>query len=378
MPVYNTVKPAEGGRKRRMTWISRIVLFLNFLVALSLALSWLAQYISPQTFWPIAFFGIAYQFLLGLNVLFLAYWILRWRKQVYIPLLAIALSASHIPRLAQLRFSRPPAPPASFKVMSYNVRLFDLYNWTHNKETRNRMFSFINRENPDIVCFQEYFQGDSGYFNTTDTLVKFLKAKNAHVEFTLTLRRTHHWGIATYTSFPIVNRGRIEFDPGSNNTCIYTDVLVNKDTFRIYNMHLQSFLFSRQDYKFIEGLQTDKEVDEVSGSKSILRRMKRGFVKRAPQAEAVAAHIALCRYPVIVCGDFNDTPFSYTYHKIKGDLCDSFMESGSGLGKSYFGNFPSFRIDYIFHSAGLTSYQYTTHPEEYSDHFAISCSMRKE
>ena len=358
-----------------MTWFSKIVLFFNVFTSLSLLLSGLAQYISPATFWFIAFFGIAYQFILAANILFMIYWILRWRKQVYFPLTAILLTSFLIPRIIQVRFSHPPIPASAFKVMSYNVRLFDLYNWSHNKETRNRMFAFIKKEEPAIACFQEYFQGDSGYFNTTDTLVKFLKANNADVEFTLTMRTNHHWGIATYTSFPIVNKGRIEFGIKSNNICIFTDVLIGKDTVRIYNMHLQSFLFTKQDYKFVEDIEKSKPVDEIEGSKNILLRMKRAFINRAPQSELVAKSIASCKYPIILCGDFNDTPLSYTYRTIRGKLTNSYMESGSGLGKSYFGNFPSFRIDYIFHDAKFTSYNYTTHPEEYSDHFAISAMM---
>jgi endonuclease/exonuclease/phosphatase family metal-dependent hydrolase len=378
MAVYDSVKPISRGKKRKMTWFSRIVLFFNYFAAVSLLLSGLAQFISPASFWPIAFFGIGYQFILAGNGLFLLYWVIRWRKQAWIPLVAILLTSFNIPRLFQVKLSANEAPKDSFKVMSWNVRLFDLYNWSHNKLTRNRMFSFIKKEEPAIACFQEYFQGDSGYFNTTDTLVQFLGAKNAHVEFTLTLRRTHHWGIATYTRFPILNRGRINFEGKSNNICIYTDVLIGKDTVRIYNMHLQSFLFSKQDYKFVEDIQQNKEVDEIEGSKSILARMKSAFISRAPQAQVVASHIAVCPYPIILCGDFNDTPFSYTYHQIKGSMSDCFMESGSGLGKSYYGDFPSFRIDYIFHSSAFRSCQYTTHPEDYSDHFALTTMLSKE
>ena len=361
-----------------MSWFSRIILFFNFFAALSLLLSLLSQYVSPQIFSYLAFFGIGFQFLLAFNLLFVIYWILRWRKQVYFPLAAILVISLVIPRFFQLRLRHPAIPSSAFKVMSYNVRLFDLYNWSHNKETRNRIFSFIKHEEPSIACFQEYFQGDSGYFNTTDTLQQILKAKNAHIEFTLTLARTHHWGIATYTSFPIINKGWVDFPEKSNNICIFTDVLIGTDTVRIYNMHLQSFLFSKQDYKFVEDLEQNKQVDEVEGSMNILKRMRLAFIKRAPQADAVAMHIAGCKYPVILCGDFNDTPLSYTYHTIKGKLSDSFMESGSGLGKSYYGAFPSFRIDYIFHSDEFTSYEYNTHPEEFSDHFAITTVMEKK
>jgi endonuclease/exonuclease/phosphatase family metal-dependent hydrolase len=114
-------------------------------------------------------------------------------------------------------------------------------------------------------------------------------------------------------------------------------------------------------------------VDEIEGSKNLLRRLKRAFVRRAPQAEMVAEHIRKCRYPVIVCGDFNDTPFSYTYNTVKGNLNDAFIECGNGFGKTYNGIFPSFRIDYILHSGSLVPSGYYTHSESYSDHFPVSC-----
>ena len=74
------------------------------------------------------------------------------------------------------------------KVLSYNVRDFDLYNWSHNKETRNKIFSFLKNESADIVCLQEFFQGDSGYFETLDTVIKATRSVDNHVKYTLTRR----------------------------------------------------------------------------------------------------------------------------------------------------------------------------------------------
>ena len=107
--------------------------------------------------------------------------------------------------------------------------------------------------------------------------------------------------------------------------------------------------------------------------KDISHRLKYAFRKRAHQADVLSDHIHTSPYPVIVCGDFNDTPVSYTYHKIRGDLVDAFIESGRGIGNTYSGMFPSYRIDYILHSRNLRSGGFETVRVDYSDHFPVSC-----
>ncbi len=258
--------------------------------------------------------------------------------------------------------------------MSYNSMLFDLYNWSKNKQSRNIILTSLTEENPDILCLQEFYTSEEkGDFNNIDTVTTLLNVKNNHVEYTTTLRNVDHWGIATFTKYPIVKKGKIEFNTRSNNICIYTDVLIDKDTVRIYNMHLQSISFSKANYKFIDAIQNDTTnvKDEVENSKSILRRIKRAFVKRAKQADAISAHITACPYKIILCGDFNDTPASYVYRTIKGNLRDAFMESGSGFEQTYAGTFPRFRIDYIFHSNSFTSKNYHHLSETLTDHYPI-------
>jgi endonuclease/exonuclease/phosphatase family metal-dependent hydrolase len=138
-------------------------------------------------------------------------------------------------------------------------------------------------------------------------------------------------------------------------------------------MHLQSIRFQKADYKFIEQVSNDTTdtKDEMEKSKTILRRLKRAFVKRAVQADAIAAHIKNCKYKVIVCGDFNDTPASYVYNTVRGDLKDAFIESGAGFEQTYAGKFPRFRIDYILHSKEFNSKEYHHVSESNTDHYPI-------
>ena len=252
--------------------------------------------------------------------------------------------------------------------------LFDLYNWKKNNESRNQILTSLAEENPDILCLQEFYTSEEkGDFNNIDTVTGLLNAKNSHVEFTTTMRTFDHWGIATFTKFPIIKKGKIEFNTSANNMCIYTDIIVRKDTIRIYNMHLQSIRFQKADYKFIEQVGSDSTdtKDEVEKSKSILRRLKRAFVKRAIQADAISAHIKACKYKVIVCGDFNDTPASYVYNTVRWNLKDAFIESGSGFEQTYAGKFPRFRIDYILHSKEFISKDYHHLSETRTDHYPI-------
>jgi endonuclease/exonuclease/phosphatase family metal-dependent hydrolase len=343
-----------------------------------LLISYFAPYISPEVFWFIPFFGIAYPVIVLVNLLFVVYWIILWNKRVFYSLLVILFGWSNIHHYVQYSSDKKPYNPfRTLKVMSYNVKVFDLYNWSHNVETRAKMFNLIKTESPDIMCFQEFFSRDSSKFDNIDSILHFPKGKYVHVEYTTNARMHQHFGIATFSIYPIINSGKIDFGYHSNNVCIYTDIKKDADTFRIYNMHLQSIAFSPNDYKYMEELEKNVENEDVTQSKNILRRLKLAFIKRAKQADLISASIAASPYPVIVCGDFNDTPGSYTYHIISKSLKDAFVESGNGLGRSYIGTFPSFRIDYILHSKNMKAFNFQTIREELSDHFPVTCYLEK-
>lgn len=252
--------------------------------------------------------------------------------------------------------------------------LFDLYNWTKNKEARNNILGSLSDINPDILCLQEFYTSEEpGDYNNTDTLKKMFGIKNYHVEYTTTLRGFDHWGIATFSKYPIVNQGKIVFNTTANNICIFTDIVVNADTIRVYNVHLQSISFSKKDNQFLEDVISDKDAeDEVEQSKNILRRLKRAFVKRTRQVEMIALHMKTCRYKIILCGDFNDTAASYAYEKLSTGLKDAFIEKGKGFGRTYAGKWPQFRIDYILHDKRLKCAKYKRHEETYTDHYPIT------
>ncbi len=279
----------------------RIVYFISLA---SLLLSYFAPYANPKSFWLFAFFGLAFPYLLVVNIIFLVWWIIRWNKLYWVSLVVILIGWNDMKNLFHFG-NKMENMKGRIKVLSYNVRNFDLYNWSHNKETRNNIFSFLKKESADIVCLQEFFQGDSGYFETLDSVLAATRSVDNHIRYTLTRRNKDHWGIATISKYPIVFKGKIPFKYKSNSICIFSDLKIGEDTVRVYNMHLQSISFGYADYKFIEALKENNDtldVDDIEiASKNILRRIKRAFIKRATQTEKIIAHIKNFKYPVIIC-----------------------------------------------------------------------------
>jgi endonuclease/exonuclease/phosphatase family metal-dependent hydrolase len=136
------------------------------------------------------------------------------------------------------------------KVMTYNVRLFDLYNWTQNLNSRENIFSMLKRESPDILCLQEFYQSDGTQFDNVAKLKNELRSKNIHVAYSHTERNRDHWGIATCTIYPIVKYRTIRTGYTGGNLCLATDIVKGTDTIRIFNVHLESIRFRSEDYKF--------------------------------------------------------------------------------------------------------------------------------
>lgn len=256
-------------------------------------------------------------------------------------------------------------PENSFSVMSFNVKVFDLYSWTQSAASKEYILQIIKNPNPDILCLQEFYS-DSDKFNT----IQVLKERYPYYHFhkTLTIEKTHHWGIATFSKFPIAGRRTIPFKNSIHNACITTDVVIGADTVRIFNAHLQSIYFNEQDYAEVKDLM-EQQLEKVSLGKS-LNKLKTAFIKRAAQADLLQKEIETSPYKVLVCGDFNDTPNSYAYHQISKGLNDSFLEGGCGFGMTYTAPYPFLRIDYVLTDPRIKTLAHKTQWNKSSDHFA--------
>jgi endonuclease/exonuclease/phosphatase family metal-dependent hydrolase len=370
---------AERQDTRANRWrLRKVLLLINIPVTSALIMAYAAQHISPDRFWPLIFFGIGFPFILLLHLTVTATWFLRSYKVGLINLAIVLMGWNPLWRTFSFHCGKTDGNDStSFKVMTYNVRLFDYYNWSRNIHTRHWMYDFLKNQQPDILCMQEFFHDNTGYFPTLDTLREVNSIKHMHLENYQRLKIDQMWGMATLSRFPIVGKGRIEFPNTFGNMAIYTDLLIMGDTVRVYNIHLQSVRFDWDDYKVIDKLVDEGELKDYPEGKRLLLRVHDATVKRTEQAELVALHIARCPHPVIVCGDLNDTPVSYTYRTVSQGLDDTFRESGCGLGSTYT-KLPFLRIDHIFHSPSFSSTGHMVHPWQLSDHFAVTAEVRKK
>ena len=371
-------------KEKKHKSIFRILVKNSFLIAayfalLLLVVSLFSPFVNPHTFWFPAFAGLGFPYVFsGFVLMFILMLLRKYKKHIFIFLPFLIYGIIIACRFYHPGFFNTKTPEnGTIKILSYNVRLFDLYSWKSNHANRNKIFTFLAQENADILCFQEYYYQKDGKFPTTDTLVKFLSANNVHASFPTINKDNCFFGIATFSKYPIVNKGEITFK-GTANLCIYTDILLFGDTVRIYNNHLESVRLGEEDYQLIDKLDFNVDSSEVKDTKHIMRRLKRAFVKRSVQVDKISAHIASCPFPVIVCGDFNDTPVSYAYHCMSRGLKDSYYEAGKGIGSTYNGKLPWLRIDFIFHSPKFKAYDYRIPHVDLSDHFPVVCMIGKK
>lgn len=276
-----------------------------------------------------------------------------------------------------------PSEDKVLNIMSYNVRLFNLYNSDQSTqiENRNRIFEYISIKNPDVICFQEFYHQDRPTsFPTRDTLIDFLEIKDYHERYAHKLSGRQNFGVAVLSKYKMIAKGDVMFSTqGDNdfNYCIFVDIVKNQDTFRIYNVHLQSIKLQQDEYSVFENGKT-QTVDKKSTIRLLIDKLRIAYPKRAEQARTVMDHVANSPYPTIVCGDFNDTPLSYAYNQFNQLLTDAYRNCSSGIGSTYVGKVPAGRIDYIFHTDNLNSSHFEIQKQAFTDHRAISCKIFKD
>ena len=252
-------------------------------------------------------------------------------------------------------------------VMSHNTHLMGYYDGADAKKNRDAVLTEIQNVKPDILCLQEcYWNTNGGDFLSEQSRNEILKGYSVHERTTHVLSDGGRFGLVIFSNYPIINQGQVPFENEVNNFCIYADVLVGNDTIRIYNAHLQSFRLKK---KSLELFDEKFDMNEIQNeSRPLLVQLYRSSLKRSKQVDVLAAHIESCRFKVILAGDFNDTPISYTYTRLMNTMVDSFKEGGTGIGSTYKGPLFGLRIDYIMHSKGLSALSYKTSAAGFSDH----------
>lgn len=373
-----------SGFLKKIVRFSSLFKVLTLICLFCLALAYLAPFVHPNTLRILPFFGLAYPIFLVITLLLFIIWTIAKSKWAIITFFVLLIGGKLHFRMIAVSSNNLIIPTEAnvLSLMTYNVRLFDLYNPDLEKkfETRDSIINYIGRENPDIICFQEFYHQDRpSKFETRDLLIKNLKFIDHHERYAHKLSGRQNFGVSILSKYPLIAKGDVMFDQFGEddvNYCIYVDIVKQTDTFRIYNVHLQSIKLRGQEYKLFNPDKLD-EIEEKSTIRLIIDKLRIAYPKRADQALKVAEHAKTSPYPVIICGDFNDTPMSYTYNQFNRFLTDAFRQNSWGIGTTYIGKVPAGRIDYIFYDSKLNSADFKIQAEEFSDHRAISCKLFK-
>ncbi|TRZ43586.1 endonuclease/exonuclease/phosphatase family protein [Robertkochia solimangrovi] len=335
---------------KKLNWLQKGLFFLNTLFALLLLISFAVPYVPISSFPKFGIFSLSVPPLVIVNILFIIFWLLQWRRQWLLSFIVLLLGFNKVNSIYKFGGTNEVVTTSGVKLMTYNVRLFDRYDWIQGKDTEKRILQEIRDEDPDILCLQEFYDDVQPEFNNYPYHYVKVKGGNA--------------GQAIFSRYKIVNQGSLDF-PDSGNNAIFTDLLMDHDTVRIYNLHMQSF-------------NIDPESEEISqeNSNRIVNRMGKAFTKQQVQTDIFINHRNSCPYRVIICGDLNNNQFSAIYHQIKGDCIDTYDEKGSGTGKTFYFPYYPLRIDFILADPSMHVVTHKNRYEELSDHYPVISRIR--
>lgn len=366
---------------RRLT--KRFFIVTNIIVVILFLLGSYGYVFNPQYFWPIGFLVLTAFYFLLILVAFVFFWLFVKPVRALISMVALLLAYQPIINILPLRLSHSFSKEKQdndLRVMTWNVAQFNVLDNKNHPEVKNKMFEMINEYRPDIACFQEMVAEDStvinhghmGEFKKKLNFPDYLYSYNVKEDFW----GYAHFGIIIFSRYPIIKKQTVSFYPNDYNSIFqYVDIVKGQDTIRVFNIHLQTLKFSRENLKYIDKPTVENE-EALKESKSIIGKFKRGFLRRKTQADRIRAEINKSPYPVIVSGDFNDVPNSYAYHTIGGDMKNGFVEKGGGLGRTFSGISPILRIDNIFVDNKFDVQQFLLIKKKLSDHFPIIADIQ--
>ncbi len=364
--------------------IHRLITALSILFIAGIILSYLSVWISPEKLWLLSIFGLFYPYFLIANLGLLIYWTFRNRKTALLILVVILSGTIHIRNHYQFRGTKGnddivlsrdrQENRKTVKILTFNVKLFNFYEANRGSGSYNDFRKLILEQEADIICLQEVLvPGNNGL--SLETLSRDLgRNPYSYYKFIGNPSKTRNYGNIIFSAYPIINKGEVSFSK-TGSRCIYVDMVISGDTVRVYNNHLQSFRLGSKNLALITDFEHNLNEKSIYKLQEISLRMKTAYIQRAKQAKQLKLHINNSKYPVIVCGDFNDTPVSFVYRTIKTGLTDSFVEAGKGFGKTYEQIFPSFRIDYILHSKNIHTNCFRTVKTRLSDHYPLVSTL---
>ena len=353
-------------------------LTITLFMAAVFIIACLSPYINPANWWFFGFTGLIVPYLIVLLFFTTIFWLIAKPVIAWIPFISLCFGWQQLGVVfawhAGAGFNKKKHTQ-NIRIVDWNVRSFNglSKNIDAKRLTRNEVAEIITNMQADIVCLQEF--NSSTQRDYADNISLFTKAFPYYFFSRDYLRNkgNYHSGSIIFSKYPIIDSGKTKFPIAE--CLIFAYILKGNDTIRVFNTHLQSFKFKKEDYIDIEKI---KEQDEetLSASKNIFNKMKLAFTRRGVQSDIVRSQRDLSNLPSIVTGDFNDVPNSYTYFNIKGNWQDCFLKKDFGIGKTYLSLAPTLRIDYILADNRFSVKQFDMVDEDLSDHMMLVTDLR--
>jgi len=355
----------------------RFFIYSNIVVVFFFLLSCLSPYLNPQQWWFISFFGLAFPFLLVAVLFFLAGWLIIMRPR-YALISGVALLFSIKSILVSFAFNSPGSfeykrIPGTIRVVTWNVARFIELKKVNNKgsATRQKMLELLKQQEADVLCLQEFHTSTKAdYYDNIQAIQDELGYPYHYFNFDTDGDEMFYSSII-FSKYPIVDSGTVRYPrPTLPDVLLHADIKFKSDTFRVYTTRLQSLRFNKMDYKNLDKIKSGDD-SLISNSKTILSKLKRGLSYHGIQAGLIAEITGISPHPVIICADLNETPNSYTYRKVKGEMQDAFLKKGFGIGRTFSGLSPTLRIDYIFADKRFKVRQFNRVVKNLSDHYML-------
>ena len=347
-----------------------ILLGINAIVALLLFLSAYSPSIDPHVHPVISCIGLFFPVFLLVNVFFLIFWAIVYRSFILFPLLVFIGRWGSIRTYFPINCFEEDAPEEAIKIVSYNTRAFGEMK-PHTKEKPNEVLTYLQNSDADIICLQEYIFGG--------------KLKKKDIDYALRDYRYKHYlplgkglnGLGCYSRYPILSATPILYK-GTRNGSVAYRIKVGGDTLLVINNHLESNKILKSDVEtYQEMIDAPSKQKLLAGIRKLWGKVAEATSIRAKQADVLVETIRDSKEKaVVLCGDFNDTPISYTHHVLCDKLQDAFVETGNGLGVSYNKDRLYVRIDHILVSKNLKVFDCTVDNRiKASDHYPIWCYL---
>lgn len=331
--------------------LDKIIFWCNSIVALLLLLSYTLPYVLPKSFPSLSVFSLAIPVLIIINLIFCVFWILRLKKQFLLSLIILVLGYKHILLFYNVTGKTKVETVSDVKLLTYNVRLLNNFKWTADDSIKHKIANFVKEEHPNIVCFQEFWLDDESLFAKQYKYSYVFKTTSSRI------------GQAIFSNYPIVKKGSLNFNsPKTGNNAIYADLKVQDTILRVYNVHLQSL-----------GVDPEHEELNQEASERFIKKVGNSFAEQQLQVETIKNHLTDFGGRYVICGDFNNTAFSYIYKELKNELelQDTFENSGSGFGQTFkLKKFP-LRIDFILTDKQFNIKKHSNFTHRFSDHYPV-------